>query len=470
MSFELRAKVSIVFILRTVIKFSIQYLSFIMYMIKFLKPFLIFVVLYHLFVTIIWYGLLWWAYPQLPALGRDAIWLLFFGIICLANFKTLISYLKTRKRPRITFIIILIFGVSVSLRKWKSIFDIFVGIKYGLLYLFIFLSATFIGYIRKSKSWIMHHESSIGKFIKFLKYLLTTTLLVWFLRQGLKFIQPDIFLHIGYGPLNDFKFGVKPPIYYLTGYQWTARRQGIFSWPNNYGYFLIAFLPAIIYFFKQKFASIKEFFSAKKQTILNISVIILRILAIIVTLSRTAFIWWIVGLALINIQRIKEHKKIARGILILCIAGLVGISILKWASTLGHITAKFGSIKYVIDQPSGYGLWTSWPAVLHNGTILPENYYLQLMLDIWTVGFLLRALLIIQITRLATKIQKSFEAITSDEKTIYLIWKWLNIWRVCLLVMGIFLHVFEDSMINYLFFISRGILTWYLSNNIKKRT
>ena len=444
-------------------------------MIKFLKPFLIFVVLYHLFVTIIWYGVLWWAYPQLPALGRDALWLLFFGILCLANFKTLIKYLKTRKRPRITFIIILLFGVSVSLRKWKSIFDIFVGIKYGLLYLFIFLSATFIGYIRNKKNSEIFNsppsrtsQFSILNFIKFLKYLLIITFLVWFLRQGLKFIRPGFFLHIGYGPLNDFKFGVKPPIYYLTGYQWTARRQGIFSWPNNYGYFLIAFLPIIILLFKQKITSIRNFFGANKQAIFNISVIILRILAILLTLSRTAFIWWIVWLALINIQRIKEHKKITRGILLLCIAGLVGVSILKWASTLGHIKAKFGSIQYVIDQPSGYGLGTSWPAVLHNGTILPENYYLQLMLDIGTLGFLLRALLIAQITRLATKIQKSFQAITSDEKMIYLIWKWLNIWRICLLVMGMFLHIFEDSMINYLFFISRGILTWYLSNNIKK--
>jgi len=263
-------------------------------MVRFLKPFLIFVVLYHLFVTIIWYGVLWWAYPQLPALGRDALWLLFFGIICLANFKTLNAYLKTRKRPRITFIIILLFGVSISLRKGKSIYDIFVGIKYGLLYLFIFLSATLIWYIRKTwkQNISTFQHFNISTFTTFLKYLLTATLLVWFLRQGLKFIRPDIFLHIGYGPLNDFKFGVKPPIYYLTGYQWTARRQGIFSWPNNYGYFLIAFLPVIIVFFKQKFSSIKDFFNTNKQAILNTSAIILRILAIILTLSRTAFIWW----------------------------------------------------------------------------------------------------------------------------------------------------------------------------------
>lgn len=425
--------------------------------------FLIFVVIYHIFVTIIWYGALWWAYPQLPALGRDAIWVIFFVIIMLYNFKSIKAYSKTRKRPRIIFISILLFGVAISLLKGKSMYDIFVGIKYGLLYLFIFLSATFLGWIST--------ENTTNKFLKFLKYTLITTLIVGFLRQGLKFIWPDFFLNIGYGPLNDFKFGVKPPIYYLTGYQGTERRQGIFSWPNNYGYFLVAFLPVVIFFCKQKFESIKHFFSMNKKAIINISIIVLWILAIVLTLSRTAFIGWIISLAIINIQRIRNHKKISWGIWTLVLAGLIGLSILKWASTIGHIQAKFGSIKYVIQQPSGYGLGTSGPAVNHNGTILPENYYIQLMLDIGTLGFILWAVLIFQITWIAKKIQQKIRSMDIDQhtQTIYLIRKWLYIWRVSLLVMGIFLHVFEDSMVNYLFFITRGILMGYLSNYIKKR-
>lgn len=429
-------------------------------MIRFLKPFLIFVVMYHIFVTVIWYGVLWWAYPQLPALGRDAIRLLFFAIIALMNFKTIQTYLKTWKRPWITFIILIVFGVWISLSKGKWMYDIFVGIKYGLLYLFIFLSASFIGRLCT--------ENKTDKYIIFLKYLLITTLIGWFFRQGLKFIWPDLFLHIGYWPLNDFKFWIKPPIYYLTWYKWTPRRQGIFSWPNNYGYFLIAFLPVVIVFFKQKFTNIKEFFTANKKTIVNISLILLRLLAIALTLSRTAFIWGIVWLTLINMQRVKQHKKLSRGILLVFLVWIIGVSILKWDSTLGHIQAKFGSIQYVINQPSWYGLGTSWPAVLHNGTILPENYYLQLMLDIGTIGFIIRAMIILQITRIAQKIQKSFKTNDTKEQTIYLIWKWLNIGRVTLLIMGMFLHVFEDSMVNYLFFISRGILMWYLSTKIDK--
>lgn len=431
-------------------------------MIRFLKAFLIFVALYHILVTVVWYGILWWAYPQLPALGRDAIRLLFFAIIVIFNFKSIKSYLTTWKRPRITFIIIIIFGIGISLLKGKWIYDIFVGIKYGLLYLYIFLSASFIGWIST--------EKSTNKYITFLKYVLVTTLIVWFLRQGLKFIWPDLFLQIGYGPFNDFKFGAKPPIYYLTWYQGTSRRQGIFSWPNNYGYFLIAFLPVVIYFFKQKLEDIKKLAITNKKTIINISMIALWILAIALTLSRTAFIGWIVALAIINIQRIKTHKKLSWGIWIALLMGLIWLSIFKWASTLGHIKAKFGSIQYVIAQPSGYGLWTSGPAVNYNGTILPENYYIQLMLDIGTIGFILRTLLILQIIRLARKIQENFKAMhrNANEQTIYLIRRWLNIWRICLLIMGMFLHVFEDSMINYLFFISRGILTGYLSTYIKK--
>lgn len=431
-------------------------------MLKFLKPFLIFVVMYHIFVTVIWYGVLGWAYPQLPALGRDALWLLFFGSILLYNFKGIKAYLKAWKRPRITFIIIIIFGVGISLLKGKWIYDIFVWIKYGLLYLFIFLSASFIGRL--------FSEKNTNNFLKFLKYVLITTLIAGFLRQGLKFIWPDLFLHIGYGPFNDFKFGIKPPIYYLTWYKGTPRRQGIFSWPNNYGYFLIAFLPAICFFLKQKFTSIKEIFRANKTTIINSSIIVLRILAIVLTLSRTAFIGWIVGLAVMNIQWVRQHKKISLGIGIALLAGLVGLSILKWASTLWHIQAKFWSIKYVIEQPSGYGLWTSGPAVNHNGTILPENYYIQLMLDIGTLGFLIRTIIILQITRLARKIQQSFKTLHANTSNhmIYLIRRWLNIWRVCLLIMGLFLHVFEDSMINYLFFVSWWILTGYLSTKIDK--
>lgn len=429
-------------------------------MIKFLKTFLIFIVLYHILVTIICYGIFWWHYQETLSLVRDSIRIIFILAIITTHWKDTMWFIKIWKYPLITLSIVLIFSIGISKQIGKSQYDIWVGIKYGLRYIIIIITAARIGYS-------LAYTKSKEHFIKFLRrclYMLVIIVIIWFLRQIAKLIMPEFFTKIGYGPLKDFIFGDRPPIYYLTGYKWTLRRQGIFSGPNNYGYFLTAFLPVIVIFFREKFDSIKALFSANKTTITHTMIIALRIAAIIMTLSRTAFIWGIVGLALANIQRIKKHKKVSRGILAFVILWLVGLSILKGQSTLDHIKAKFGSLQYVIQQPIGYGLGTSGPAIHHNGTILPENYYVQLMLDIGTIGFLLRTVLVIQITWLAKKIQKTIHI----QDTISLLRQGLTIGRVALLIMGIFLHVFEDSMVNYLFFIIRGILTGYLSTSIKK--
>jgi hypothetical protein len=223
-------------------------------------------------------------------------------------------------------------------------------------------------------------------------------------------------------------------------------------------------LPLITVFFQTKREKLRTS-RTTKPVMRNSIFIVLRLVAIGLSLSRTARIGGCVILALYNFQWIKHNKKIAIWISILALAGIIWLSELKGTSTLAHIQAKFGSIKYVIQKPNGYGLGTSWPAVHYNGTILPENYYIQLMLDIWTLGFLLRAMCLRQWQRINKSIQKR----TNDkERMIYQLRRWLSMARIALLVMGLFLHVFEDSMVNYIFFILRWILSGYLLNGIKK--
>ncbi|MEI6673004.1 MAG: hypothetical protein WCL02_06895 [bacterium] len=53
---------------------------------------------------------------------------------------------------------------------------------------------------------------------------------------------------------------------------------------------MIAFLPAIVFFCKQKFEKIKEIVAMNKKTVVNSLIILLWILAILLTLSRTAYI------------------------------------------------------------------------------------------------------------------------------------------------------------------------------------
>jgi hypothetical protein len=160
---------------------------------------------------------------------RDSIRFLFIIYGALAGRKHIGRYLSQWKNLRIWTGILIVFALGMSYFKDKSLYDMFVGIKYGLLYLPIFLSATFIGHLWGQEKETKNGQSKIYEFFKWIKAFLLVTLIVGFIRQITKFIWPDLFFHIGYGPLNDFKFGVKPPIYYLTGYQGTWRRQGIFS-------------------------------------------------------------------------------------------------------------------------------------------------------------------------------------------------------------------------------------------------
>lgn len=406
-------------------------------------------------------------YYEFFSLSKEILRILYIWISLLVYRKNIRSYLQTRYKPIILSGILVLFGIWASYLHDKSLYDMFIWLKYGYMYILIFLSATRIGY----NFHLNTSKNNIQKFTAFLKPLLYVSIIASLLRQLAKFIIPDVFQNIGYGPIWDYVFWQNPPLYYRTGPGWAPRLQGIFSWPNNYWYFLIAFLPAIVAIVSHTYKDIKNIIVKNKTAILNIVVIILWIVAIVLTLSRTAYIGWILGL-IINRQRIKQHKKIARSICAIAIVGIVWLSIFKRWSTLEHIKAKFSGIQYVIEQPGGYGLGTAWPAINYNGTILPENYFIQIMIDIGTIGFLIRTLVIRQIMHIAKKIQKYFATRQSENtQTIYIytIWKWLTIWRMILLIMGMFLHVFEDSMINYIFFISRGILSGYLSTYIKKR-
>jgi hypothetical protein len=115
----------------------------------------------------------------------------------------------------------------------------------------------------------------------------------------MKLLHPDLFSRLGYElKLDDFRFGAKPPLYYLTGYEGTLRRQGLFAGPNNYGYFLVAFFPVILTFFtpllggeggakRRKWGLIKNFTLFQR---INFSIIALRILAMLMTLSRAVIL------------------------------------------------------------------------------------------------------------------------------------------------------------------------------------
>lgn len=427
-------------------------------MLSFLSLFWIFSALYHIFVTITVYGLELFSH-SFPSLIREGIWCLFILGIFLCNYKQRKEYWKKWKRSWIFFIFVCGFWVVVSyFLHERSLWDIFIGLKYGFWWTFILLSASAVGFFYQKTF----------KHLKVFQWIaggLMMIVILGFLWQGAKLLYPDFFFSLGYGPLDDFQFGEKPPLYYLTGYEGTLRWQGLFSGPNNYGYFLVAFFPLILLFFGESLRKIKSWTLSQR---INVLLVIIWMLAMGMTLSRSVLIAGFLVLIFINIPLLKKNKRllIGGGIALVIVFGI--LSLLKRESTLWHLTSKLWAIPQIINAPLGYGLGTSGPAIHHNGSLLPENYFFQIMLDIWTLGFILWALMLLQIIGVHHAIKTSLEnkKLKEAQQTQLLLLQRVQIWFLALLLIGLFLHVFEDSMVNYIFFIVYGILLGSLSREI----
>lgn len=409
--------------------------------------------LYHILTTIIGFWVFDWSFPQIPAILRDGLWFFLFILSLVISWKQIPSYRKKWKNLRLSFVFLCFFSFLISRIKDKSFYDMFVWFKYGFQYISIFLMATFIW-------WTIHKQhlsDRLHTFFSKLPIWLSILVGIGFLWQWLKIIFPNLFLSIGYWPLDDFHFWANPPLYYLTGLNGTLRRQGIFAGPNNYGYFLVAFLPLILTAFPlTKKTRLSRY---KKEHILPISITLLWFMAIAATLSRTALIGVVVVIFLYQYKRFISHKKQAIFIWILLLLSIAWLSLLKWSSTLAHIHAKLSSISYVFEHPGWYWLGSSWPAVHHNWTILPENYFIQIIIDIWRIGFWLLIITMIYGMRQYTSLCKQSSFLESDALMLLRSF-WIGF--VALLAMGLTLHVFEDSMVNYSFFICRWLYRWYL--------
>ena len=390
-----------------------------------------------------------------PALIREWIWLLFLFVVLILWYKKFKPYRKHRKKTRIAFMILIIVSVLFSLLKDVSRSNMFIWIKYWFWWTFILISASFFGYVISEK-W------QKSKLIQILPRVLVWIVWAGFLWQWAKLLWPDFFYSLWYWNLDAYSFWEKPPIYYLTWYEWTLRWQGFFSWPNNYWYFLVAFLPFVWRFFTNK---IKK----KENTILSILALVVRMAWMVATLSRAVLVWMVVVFVAIYWKQLKSKKRrLIRGWIWL-LAVLAILSVLKRESTVGHITSKLSTIPEVISEPLGHGLGSSGPAVHYEWKYLPENYFLQIMLDIGTVWFLVRTFMLMCLLLIQYKViwLSKWKLTNEEEYQLQVLYK-LQIWFFALFIMWLFLHVFEDSMVNYLFFTIYGIVLWSLSTKLKR--
>lgn len=411
--------------------------------------FLLWVSLYHVIVTVLVYGL-WIMEPETIVVIREGVWFVIVMLALLFNYKRIGSYIRATRKIWLIFIVMCAAAVTVSYIQQKTNTDILVWAKYGLQFFVVFLTATFLGHV------ISYYPQRILKgFLHQIFVLLLIVFVLWLVWQGAKMLWPELFYQIGYAPFGDRVFGKNPPLYYLTGPDGYARLSGIFSWPNNYGYLFVAM-------FGFRWWYMRNHIQHRGVRILLWSLFAASVLW---TMSRGAILG--IFLQLIALSFVFFHAK-RKSIWWLVIAWVVvvgALSLIKRWSTLAHVSAKFSSLSYVRANPLGYWLGSSGPSIhTGHGTILPENFFVQILLDIGIPGLILWLLFWYLVLKNIWTLRKQ-----RQEKSPYMmLLVCLSFSFLGLMLEGMFLHVFEDSMVNYWFFILRGVIYWYVQKNEHK--
>jgi len=206
---------------------------------------------------------------------------------------------------------------------------------------------------------------------------------------------------------------------------------------------------------------------------------ILYLILLFGSLSRSGILAFFVEIFLLSIFIFIYNKNLRKAILagLIAILGLTGILwwylivsgkyhqvILRWASTAWHAKRALKTLEAIKQKPLiWHWLGTAGPAAHYiKSDIIPESWFLQMFYELGFVGWLLWfAFILLIVLKLYKQANKSSYLSKEDILKIS-----LAIWVIGLLVQGLVLHSFEDSMVSLPLFILIGIV---LSNDWNKK-
>jgi hypothetical protein len=417
------------------IEFNTRLLS----MKRLLPIFLFFILFYHILHTLVVYGQGWMS-VEIFSIIKEVSFLWLVGAIFLTGKNQLKIFFKTFKYPLI--MIGVIFVVFLWVSRWNSIpwDSVMVGIKYDLRWLIILMGGVIISLKYKVESTKIDLE-------KYIVIILWIIILWWIVWQWGKVLFPEFFQRRGYGSIGDYVLWSHPPMRYRTGPGGWMRFSGIFSWPNNLAYMMVAFFPLvagnILYPPRQQ----RTHPILKKY---SIPLALAMIVTTVATLSRAAWGALVLEIALLLwVYRTSWRRYI---LYVTSIAFLLLLWLLqtKQGSTQEHASRFIEGLSVVQNAPFWLWLGMAGPSIHYHGVYLPENQYLQRGIDGWVLWLLCILVFIYFLLQ-----QQRKQRYNNNDAFL------MSIGFVWLLAIGVFLHSFEDSMVNYLFFLLFGISLGY---------
>lgn len=387
---------------------------------------------------------------------KQITWLDFVGfflkefLLILAFFCLIYEFFKAKKIPKFDLLDYLIFWffaywIIITFANWLWLKSIFYWWRYDFIFLVAFLIY---------KHWAQFLKGSKDEFIKLFLYSGSLTLFFWIL---VKFILKEevltLFWYVDY--VWNWVYSGWVPNYHWLENSWIRRFQGILEWPNAMWFFLI--LYSWFFTFLQK---------NKKEFYVFFFLIIMWFL-LYLTFSRSALLWVLSGIFIIFILNLKyffkNYKKIfITSSVIFSIFWIITISlfskqlqniVLRESSTEGHFTRMIIWIERFKQKPFGAWLSESWPAFRNiypekqdlkwEEFYIPESWFIQILVEWWIVYFsLFLAILWIIINKIYKK-----------SITIFVTF-------FAILVMNIFLHIFEATYLSTLLFILLSLIIY----------
>lgn len=364
-------------------------------------------------------------------------------VIILLSFSLIYEFVKNKKFPKFDLLDYLVFTyilywVWITFYNWLWINSIIYGWRYDFIFLIVLLIV---------KHWKQFLTVKVNDLVKLFIISSNISLLFSIL---IKFrLWEKALLIFGFTDyISSWTYNWSIPTYHWLENSWIKRFQWIFDWPNQMAFFLILYASILLQYVKKKF----------EYHIILILVFIFWLL--LLTYSRSALLWVFSSIWLLFILNIKYIYKNFRKqllawiliFLIFCLSILVVFRekvqniFLRTSSTTGHFDRMEIWIDRFLVKPFWSWLAESGPAFRNIYTdqqtkeaeqfYIPESWFIQQLVE-W--GFIYFSLFIL-----------IFIIILIDQ---YKNSKPLFVWIVAVLVMNVFLHIFEATYLSILLFI-----------------
>lgn len=384
--------------------------------------------------SLTWFNLIWFFLKEF--------------LLILAFFLLVFEFIKAKKFPKLDILDFLVlafftYWIIITFVNWLWFKSLFYWWRYDFIFFVAFL--------------IYKHGSQFLKESKknLIKIFLASASISLFFWIFIKFIwKEDFLLLFGYTEyIWNWVYSWWVPNYHWLENSWIKRFQWILDWPNAMWFFLIIYTWFFIFLQKNK----KEFYV--------FLFLIFTSILLYLTFSRSAVLWvlsWTWIIFLLNLKYLfKNYKKTIIWLLttfwIIWILALSLFSnqlkniILRESSTEWHFSRMKIWIERFVEKPFWAWLAESWPAFRNiypekqnlewEHYYIPESWFIQILVEWWIIYFLLFLSILWVIS---FKLYK---------KSIIILWVFIAI-----IVMNIFLHIFEATYLSILLF----ILIWLI--------